>query len=106
MIGRKINFFEKMLLPVGVGLTILGLYLILSANNIGTEVVWLKLCAIFLWMILLFNVVQSSITEDMKEELGLIQQEHTTEIKLLKSISNEQLHEIRLLNEFLKSKKK
>ncbi len=105
MFGRKINVFEKILLPVGIGLTFLGFYLILLAEQTGSVIGWMRLSTVFVWMLLLFVVIVSATTEDMKEELALIQKEHVTEIKLLKEISNEQLQEIKLLrNEFKKRK--
>ena len=105
MFGRKINAFEKILLPVGIGLTFLGFYLILLAEQSATEIGWLRLGTVFAWMMLLFVVILAATSEDMKEELALIQQEHVTEIKLLKEISNEQLQEIKLLRDDLKKRK-
>ena len=97
MLGRKINFFEKMLLPVGVGLTFIGFYLIILAENTGSAVVWTKLSTIFTWLMLLFIVIVTATTEDMKEELALIQKEHLTEIKLLREIAHDQLQEMKLM---------
>lgn len=107
MFGRKINIFEKLLLPVGIGLTFLGFYLILLAEQSSNpEVAWLRLIAVFTWMLLLFVVIVSATTEDMKEELALIQKEHVTEIKLLRELTNDQLSEIKLLRNDLQREKK
>jgi len=97
MFGRKINVFEKLLLPVGIALTFLGFYLILLAEQANNLIAWYRLGTVFSWMILLFLVILTATSEDMKEELTLVQKEHITEIKLLKEIANEQLKEIRLL---------
>ena len=105
MFGRKINIFEKILLPVGIGLTFLGFYLILLAEQSNSTIAWLRLTTVFSWMMLLFIVIVSATTEDMKEELALIQKEHVSEIKLLREITNDQLNEIKLLRNDLQKKK-
>jgi hypothetical protein len=105
MFTRKINVFEKMLLPVGVGLTFFGFYLILLAEKVNTDTSWLRLVTVFVWMMLLFVVIMTAATEDMKEELGAIQREHVTEIKLLREMTHEQLQEIKLMRQELKVKR-
>ena len=105
MLGRKINVFEKLLLPVGIGLTFFGFYLILLAGQTNTDSAWLRLTTVFSWMMLLFLVIVTATTEDMKEELGLIQREHVTEIKLLREITHEQLQEIKLMRQETKIKR-
>ena len=105
MFGRKINVFEKLLLPVGIGVTFFGFYLILLAGRNDTINAWLRLSTVFTWMILLFVVIVAATTEDVKEELALIQREHVTEIKLLREITHEQLQEIKLLRQDLTKKK-
>ena len=105
MLGRKYNIFEKMLLPVGIGLTFLGFYLIYLADKANSIVGWLRLLTVFIWMMLLFSVVLSALSEDMKEELGLLQREHVTEIKLLKELVNEQCQELKLIRQELKTRK-
>jgi len=97
MLGRKINFFEKLLLPVGIALTFFGFYLILLADKSNTLIGWMRLDTVFAWMILLFIVIVTATSEDMKEELALIQKEHVTEIKLLREILHDQLQEIKLM---------
>ncbi|NTV23072.1 MAG: hypothetical protein HGA85_01695 [Nanoarchaeota archaeon] len=106
MLGRKINIFEKLLLPVGVGLTFFGLYLIILAQKSDTLTGWLKLAAVFTWMVLLFVVIVAATTEDMKEELGLIQREHVTEIKIMREMVYDQLQELKLLRQELVRHKK
>ncbi|MEM3374064.1 MAG: hypothetical protein QXE31_02470 [Candidatus Woesearchaeota archaeon] len=105
MLSRKYNLFEKLLLPVGFGLTFFGFYLIFLAEKLNTQTAWIRLSAVFSWMILLFLIIISSATENMKEELLLIQKEHSSEIKLLRDITHEQLEEIKLLRQELKIKR-
>jgi len=94
---RKINLFEKILLPVGIALTFFGFYFIFLASKTTTTDAWLKLNVIFSWLSMLFLVVVAATTEDMKEELGSIQKEHITEIKLLREIVHENINELKLL---------
>ena len=104
MFERKFNFFEKLLLPVGIGLTFFGFYMILLAEKVNTEIAWIRLMTVFSWMMLLFIVIFTATSENMKEELTIIQKEHMTEIKLLRELSHEQLEEIKLLRQELKKK--
>ncbi len=105
MFGRKINVFEKILLPVGVALTFFGFYLIYLAEQTNSEIGWLKLATVFIWMMMLFIIIVAATTEDMKEELTLIQREHIAEIKLLRELDHEQLQELRLLRQEMKIKR-
>jgi hypothetical protein len=104
MVRRKINLFEKLLLPVGLGLTFFGFYLIILAQRADTLGAWMRLTTVFVWMMLLFIVIVAATTEDMKEELGMIQKEHITEIKIMKELSHNQLEEIKLLRADLKKR--
>jgi len=106
MFGRQINVFEKLLLPVGIALTFIGFYLILLAEKSSTTLGWFRLITVFVWMLLLFIVILAATTEDMKEELALIQKEHITEIKLLRELVHEQLQEMKMLRQDLKIRKK
>jgi hypothetical protein len=106
MLGRKINFFEKMLLPVGIGVTFFGFYLILLADNANSLLAWFRVSTVFIWMLLLFNIIITATSEDMKEELSLIQKEHITEIKLLRELVHDQLQEVKLLRQEMSKKHK
>jgi hypothetical protein len=105
MFGRKINVFEKLLLPVGAALTFFGFYLIILAEKSNTTLSWLRLAVVFIWMMLLFIIIVAATTEDMKEELSLIQREHISEIKVLKEIAHELLQEIKLMRQENKVRK-
>lgn len=105
MLTRKYNLFEKLLLPLGIGLAFFGFYLIYMAEKIDTQLSWIRLIALFIWINLLFLIVIASATENMKEELILLQKEHSSEIKLLREITTELLEEIKLLRHENKIKK-
>tara|TARA_Y100000310_G_scaffold327718_1_gene394531 strand:+ start:1563 stop:1988 length:426 start_codon:yes stop_codon:yes gene_type:complete len=102
---RKINMFEKILLAVGLAVTVGGFYLInrTYANLPGLS--WIMIVAIFGWLILIVLFVISSTSVDVKEELGIIIKEQVDEVKLLKKIVNEQLQEIKLLREDISIRK-
>ena len=63
----------------------------------GKTLSWDMVMAVFLWLILLFVIIQSSVNEDMKEELGDILKEQIIQAKLLQDLNKEQNEEIRLL---------
>ena len=73
-----------------------------KANNL---LAWFRLSTVFTWMMLLFLIIVTATTEDMKEELALIQKEHVTEIKIMREIVHDQLQEITLLNKQFGRKK-
>ena len=105
MFHRKINFFEKLLLPVGIGITFFGFYLIVLADRNNTLLSWARLSTLFAWMLLLFIIIVTAATEDMKEELAQIQREHVTEIKLMREFVHDQLEETKLLRRDFNNKK-
>ena len=108
MFSRRINLFEKILLPVGAAVTVVGFYLLVQADNShGGAEIWAKLIAIFVWLMLTFIMIIAATIEDVKEELVLISREHVAEIKLLKEVVQDQLMEMKLLRkDFGPSKKK
>ena len=95
--GRKINTFEKILLIVGLAVTLGGFYLIDRTYASLPGLSWIMILAIFGWLILIILFVISSNSVDVKEELGIIIKEQVDEIKLLKKIVKEQLEEVKLL---------
>ncbi len=94
---RKINFFEKVLLIVGLGVTIVGFFLIRAAYMSEKGLTWLMLLTIFSWLTVLILFVVSSLNADVKEELVRILNEHVEETRLLKEIAHEQLVETKNL---------
>jgi|TARA_B100001964_G_C14204224_1_gene587321 1,4-dihydroxy-2-naphthoate octaprenyltransferase len=95
--GRKINTFEKILLIVGLAVTLGGFYLIDRTYASLPGLSWIMILAIFGWLILIILFVISSNSVDVKEELSIIIKEQVDEIKLLKKIVKEQLEEVKLL---------
>lgn len=98
---RHHNFFEKTLLVVGLGVTIVGFFLIRAAYKSEQGLTWLMLLTIFSWLTLLILFIVSSLNADVKEELVRILSEHVEETKLLKEIAHEQLKETRELSQIL-----
>ena len=79
---RKTNFFEKMLLIVGMLVLVLGYILINKIYLIeGSRLSWGFLQTIFLWLLMVIFIIMLSIGEDIKEGILLQQLE---EIKSLK----------------------
>lgn len=103
---RKSNFFERVLLVVGLVVIIVGFIFInkvfMSDANLG----WDMLQAIFLWLMLIVLIVLLATEEDVKEELAIIIKEHIEETKimkeetkLLRQINDEQLQELKLMRQ-------
>ncbi|MGM5483667.1 MAG: hypothetical protein ACQER9_01980 [Nanobdellota archaeon] len=105
--NRKTTFFEKVLLLVGITSAILGFYLI---NNIyqtkGELLSYDMLVVVFLWIILLFQIVQTATSENQKEELGVITKGLQEETKLMKELLKEQVYEVKLLRNDLRELRK
>ena len=101
---RNSTFFEKFLMFLCFGVGAAGYYFI---NKLflasGRLLTWEMVIAIFLWLILLFTIIQSSVGEDMKEELGDILKEQIIQSKLLQDLTKEQNEEIKLLRKDLLS---
>ena len=106
MFRRQINLFEKILLPVGIAVTIFGFYMLVKADLSNSTFAWLKLIALLNWLMLLFLMILAATNEDVKEELAELSREHVMEVKYLKEIANDQLEEMKLLREELTRKKK
>jgi len=104
MIGR-LNFFEKMLLLVGLSVTIVGFYYINKIYTGEGHMSWALLQAAFLWLLLLFMIILTDSNESIKEELKEVIQKHIEETKVLKEISKEQLAELKVIKSVLSKKK-
>jgi surface polysaccharide O-acyltransferase-like enzyme len=104
MMGR-LNFFEKMLLLVGIAVTIIGFYYINQMYTGEGHLSWALLQAAFMWLLLLFMIINTDSNESIKEELKEVIQRHIEETKVLREISKEQLAELRVIKTALKSKK-
>ncbi|MBW2972334.1 hypothetical protein KY359_04830 [Candidatus Woesearchaeota archaeon] len=103
---KRLNFFEKMLLLVGVVVTIVGFYYINKIYTGEGHLSWALLQAAFLWLLLLFMIILTDSNESIKEELKEVIQQHVQETRLLKQIANEQLAELKVIKTALAGKKK
>ncbi|MFH1915941.1 MAG: hypothetical protein ABIJ21_01635 [Nanoarchaeota archaeon] len=81
---RKSNFFEKVILIVGLGIILLGLHFINSVYSKGLSDLWGLVQSVFLWLILIVMVVQLATEEDVKEELSVIMRQQVEEMHLIK----------------------
>jgi uncharacterized membrane protein len=104
MMGR-LNFFEKLLLIIGVAVTVVGFYYINKMYTGEGRISWSLLQAAFLWLVLLFMIILTDSNESIKEELKEVITQHVEETKILKEISREQLAELKILNATLGGKK-
>ena len=103
---RKINLFEKILLVVGLGVTVVGFYLIRMAYMTEQGLTWLMLLTIFSWLTVLILFIVSSLNADVKEELMRILHDQVEETRLLKEIAHEQLEEMKKIKVSLAKKKR
>jgi uncharacterized membrane protein len=104
MMGR-LNFFEKMLLLVGIAVTIIGFYYINKIYTGEGHISWALLQAAFLWLLLLFMIILTDSNESIKEELKEVIQKHIEETKVLREISKEQLAELKVIKAALKKRR-
>jgi hypothetical protein len=104
---RRVTFFEKVLLFIGVTLALLGFYLINSIYQAGGRLISFEMLGVvFAWIILLFLVVIAAITENQREESRLIDAELHTETRLMRELIKDQVIEIKLLREDIKELRK
>ena len=97
----RLNVFEKLLLIIGIAVTIVGFYYINKMYTGDGRLSWALLQAAFLWLVLLFMIILTDSNESIKEELKEVINQHMTETKLLKDISREQLAELKILSQAL-----
>lgn len=102
---KKTSFFEKLLLFVGLAISIAGFYLINNVYLKEQMVTWSLLQAAFLYLMLIFLVILTDSNESIKEELKIVIKEQVQEIRYLRNITNEQLEEIKLLRRDMNKKK-
>ena len=101
---KKTTFFEKLLLLVGLAISIAGFYLINNVYLQEQKVTWSLLQAAFLYLLLIFMVILTDSNESIKEELKIVIKEQVQEIRYMRNIANEQLEEIRLLRKQMKGR--
>ena len=81
---KESNFFQKLLLFIGIAIGVFGFWLINKIYINEPVASWPFVIAIFLWLLLIFIVILTDSSESIKEELGAIIREHIQETKLLK----------------------
>jgi surface polysaccharide O-acyltransferase-like enzyme len=94
---RTATLFEKLLLIVGISISIVGFWFINQVYYSNPALSWSFLMVTFLWLILIFLVILTDSNESIKEELSYIIREHIEETKLLKE-------EVKVLNQRLTKK--
>lgn len=110
---RKISFFEGVLLFIGLVVGIVGFYFIQNQLKQDGIMSWNFILSVLVWLVLLVLFVVAALVVDVKEELKILLQDHSEEIRLLKTetafmkeISHEQLEELKLLNGIMNKGKK
>ncbi len=101
-IARRITFFEKSVLLIGLCTVAIGFYFIHKVFSVDQKLSWLMLIAIFSWLSLLLLIIISSLNADVKEELTQVIRENAEETRLMKEITHELLDEIKLLRQVFK----
>ncbi len=103
---RKINFFEIVLLLVGIGVGVVGFMIINSLYQSSPVLSWELFQTVFLWLLLIVLLILAATMEDVKEELAIIIKEQVQETRLLRKLNNSQLEELRLMRADMAKKKK
>jgi len=92
----RINTFQKLILVVGVGIILVGLYFTNKLFLADGRLTWEALIAGFLWMSLILILILADSAETIKAEIKEV-------IIELRDIQKEQLMETKLLRDELKS---
>lgn len=103
---KRLNLFERLLLLVGLAVTVVGFYYINRIYTGEGHISWALLQAAFLWLLLLFMIILTDSNESIKEELKEVIRKHMEETKLLRKISAEQLEELKVIKKALKPARK
>jgi len=99
---RKVNFFEIVLLIVGLGVGVVGLLLINYLYQDTQVITWDLIQTIFIWLLLIIFLIVAATIEDVKEEITIIIRENIKETKLLREINKSQLEEAKRLRNDIK----
>ena len=103
---RSLNFFEKLLLIVGLAITVIGFYFINRLYIGEGRLSWSLIQASFLWLLLIFIVILTDSNESVKEELKDAITQHIEETVLLKRVMEDQLTEMKGIRSALEKKKR
>lgn len=104
---RRSNFFEKLIFIVGLAVVVVGIVLIHKASIYRGGIFEPDvIIAIITWLILIFVLIISALSESAREDLATIVAENSQELKLLRKINHDQLVEMRQLRYHLEEQKK
>jgi hypothetical protein len=81
---RTPNFFEKILLIIGILIVMLGYAFIYRVFQFDSFLTWEAVQTIFLWLILIGVIILVAVSENMKEELRVVIENQTEETRLLR----------------------
>ncbi|MFT4312192.1 MAG: hypothetical protein ACMXYF_03100 [Candidatus Woesearchaeota archaeon] len=101
-VARRTNVFEKILLVMGLGVVLLGLFLLDRIIGLEEGVTSSVILFVMLWLMLIFMIIGVAIAENIREDLTILIYENSQELKYLRNISQEQIEEVRLLTKLLK----
>lgn len=81
---RKLNLFEIVLFFAGLGVIVVGLFVLHKQYVLDGYFSWGLLHGVFLWLILIVIIIIAALLENVKEELSIVIKEHIAETKLLR----------------------
>ncbi|MBW2987834.1 hypothetical protein KY336_04760 [Candidatus Woesearchaeota archaeon] len=82
---RKPNFFERVLLVLGIIVVIVGYFLIQKMVSVGGGLLsWDSVQSLFLWLMVILLVIVLAANEALKEELKTVQKNQTEELGLIR----------------------
>ena len=85
MMARNFNFFEKIILVIGIIIVVLGYFMIQKAFVAsGSVTSWDSVSTVFIWILVILLIILLAANENMKEELKGISLNQTRELKLIK----------------------
>jgi len=83
--ARTFNFFEKIILVIGIIIVVLGYFMIqkafVASGNVTT---WDSVSTVFLWIMVILLLIILAANENVKEELKGIAINQMRELKLIK----------------------
>lgn len=81
---RTPNLFEKIILILGVLIILLGYSFIYRVFQLDSYLSWPAVQTIFIWLILIGVIILVAVSENTKEELRIVIENQTQEMKLLR----------------------
>ena len=81
---RTPNIFERILLIIGVVVIFIGYAFIYRVFQMDSYLSWAAVQTLFMWLILICVIILVAVSENMKEELKLVIENQSTELRLLR----------------------